>query len=133
MSGLFFLRLTTNPASVPWRSRATGGRMKKRRRRYFELKKGDARLKTPAWKHGDIVEGRVIALDHSGAWLQANGFSIFVPLAEIAWFEIEHPSVLLKEDDEVRVKITGKDNAGDWTGSIRQLEPPSSITRNEPL
>jgi len=90
-------------------------------------------LKTPAWNHGDTVESRVTSLDHSGAWLQANGVSIFVPLAEIAWFEIEHPSVLLKEDDEVRVQITGKDAAGDWTGSIRQVEPPSSPSSREPL
>lgn len=80
------------------------------------------------WEHSQIdkvVEGQVIRLDHTGAFVHfAPNADVFIPLAEIAWFEIEHPSQALQEGDTVKVKLTGQREDGCIEGSIRQVEQP---------
>lgn len=75
------------------------------------------------WSPGQSVqEGRVTSLDKSGAWLQIDGRPAFIPLAEIAWFEIEHPSAVVRVGDWVRVRVLGKTSGGILECSIRKLE-----------
>ena len=71
---------------------------------------------------GDTAEGQVTVLDHSGAWLQIDDMPACIPLAEIAWFEIEHPSSAMRVGDWVRVRVTGRTAEGVLECSIRKLE-----------
>lgn len=73
---------------------------------------------------GEIVQARVQALDHSGAWIEIEGQGAFVPLAEIAWFEVEHPAAVLRVGDQVQVRVMGKTDQGVLECSIRKLERP---------
>ncbi len=73
---------------------------------------------------GEIVQAQVRALDHSGAWIEIEGQSAFVPLAEIAWFEVEHPAIMLRVGDRVQVRVLGRTGQGVLECSIRKLERP---------
>ena len=73
---------------------------------------------------GEIVKAEVQALDRSGAWIDAEGVRAFVPLAEIAWFEVEHPAILLSVGDHIQVRVLGKTDRGVIECSIRKLERP---------
>lgn len=69
-------------------------------------------------KIGDIVDARVDTLDHSGAGVDIGGTRAFVPLAEISWFEIEHPSSQLAVGDWIRAKVIGRLQDGRWECSV---------------
>ncbi len=71
---------------------------------------------------GEIVQAKVQALDHSGAWIDIDGRRAFVPLGEIAWYEVEHPSVLLSVGTHIQVRVTGVTDQGVVECSIRRLE-----------
>jgi len=72
---------------------------------------------------GKVRDAQVMRLDHSGAWARLDDHTeVFIPLAEISWFEIEHPTDKLAEGDTVQVKITGKGKDECLEGSIRQVE-----------
>lgn len=68
------------------------------------------------------MDARVVSLDHSGAWVDVGETRAFVPLAEIAWFEIEHPSAMLAAGDWIRAKVTGQMKEGHWECSVRRVE-----------
>ncbi len=73
------------------------------------------------WSKGDVVEGKVMSLDHQGAWVNAQGEKIFLPLAEISWYEIEHPSEIMSVGELVLVSIQDKDTSGTYRASLRQV------------
>ena len=73
---------------------------------------------------GEIVKAEVQALDPSGAWIDIEGENAFVPIAEIAWFEVEHPAIMLSVGNHIQVRVLGKTNMGVIECSIRKLERP---------
>ncbi len=73
------------------------------------------------WSKGDVVEGKVKSLDHHGAWVDVQGEKVFLALAEISWYEIEHPSEIMSVGELVLVSIHGKDAAGTYQASLREV------------
>lgn len=73
------------------------------------------------WAKGDVVEGKVISLDQSGAWIAVHDQRMFLPLSEIAWYEIEHPSEILTVGETVRISITRRDKQGIYHVTLRQV------------
>ncbi|KUO97350.1 S1 RNA-binding domain-containing protein [Ferroacidibacillus organovorans] len=73
-------------------------------------------------KQGDRVEARIVALDQRGAWVEHQGIRAFVPLAELAWYEIEHPTVSLGVGDLLRVRLVKKMGDGFWECSVRRVD-----------
>lgn len=71
---------------------------------------------------GDVVAGRVLSVQHDGAWIEVGEERAFVPLAEIAWFEIEHPAEQLAAGETVKAKVLGRTQDGQWECSIRQVQ-----------
>lgn len=67
----------------------------------------------------DIAEGVVTALGKVGARVDLHGESVLLPLAEISWYEIEHPSVILRVGQRVKVKIVGRTQDGIWECTLR--------------
>lgn len=55
---------------------------------------------------GSRMEARVDRFEASGAWLRAGGLDIWVPLAEICWSWIDHPSEALSFEQQVSVQIS---------------------------
>ncbi|KYP79561.1 S1 RNA-binding domain-containing protein [Ferroacidibacillus organovorans] len=79
-------------------------------------------------KQGDRLEARVVALDQRGAWVEHQGIRAFVPLAELAWYEIEHPTVSLGVGDLVRVRLVKKMEDGVWACSVRRVDVDGTLT-----
>lgn len=46
----------------------------------------------------------------------------FVPRAEFAWFEIEHPFEMLEVGEWIRAKVIGQMKEGYWECYVRRVE-----------
>ena len=77
-------------------------------------------------KEGEIVDARITTMDQTGAWIDINGFQAFVPLPEISWYEIEHPSAMVAEGAWIRAKVIGQVRDGRWECSVRRVESDGS-------
>ena len=56
-------------------------------------------------KVDDVINGRVKTIKDYGAFIDLGGADGFLPIAQMSWSRIGHPSEILKEGDEVEVKI----------------------------
>lgn len=54
---------------------------------------------------GDIVEGTVRTIINAGAFIDADGVDLFVPISEISWKRINNPHDALKEGETVNALI----------------------------
>lgn len=72
---------------------------------------------------GEIVEGYVVSMNRYGVWVLCEGERLFVPLSEIAWYEIEHPSELLEVGEWVKVKVLGVAASGETQCALYKREP----------
>ena len=72
-------------------------------------KKAEARKERLAqFKAGDVVEGTVDSIKDYGAFVDlGDGVSGLVHISQISLDRIKHPSVVLKEGQEVQVKVIG--------------------------
>lgn len=58
------------------------------------------------WKVGDVVEGKIQRLMHFGAFVEvAPEVEALLPLSEIAWEAVKHPSQVFKKGQTVSLKI----------------------------
>lgn len=72
---------------------------------------------------GDVLTGRVTRLTDFGAFVNLGMADGLVPIGEISWDHIRHPSDVLKEGQEVRVKVISLDPEKKRISlSIRQLQ-----------
>jgi small subunit ribosomal protein S1 len=58
---------------------------------------------------GGIVEGEVVRLTDFGAFVDLGGVDGLLPLSQMSWRWVEHPSDLLSIGDKVKVEIIGVD------------------------
>lgn len=74
---------------------------------------------------GDVLTGRVTSIADFGAFVSLKGGADgLVHLSEISWEHVDHPSQVLKEGQEVQVKVISVDLERKRVGlSIRQLQP----------
>ncbi|WP_162874004.1 hypothetical protein [Pseudomonas viridiflava] len=63
---------------------------------------------------GAIVSAQVENFDDRGAWLMAGQLRLWVPLAEISWSWIDHPSEALNFAQEHNVQISNLLLEGNW-------------------
>ncbi len=80
------------------------------------------REKMASYKAGDVVEGTVDTLKDYGAFVNLDGgVSGLLHVSQISSQRIKHPGVVLKEGQQVRVKILSVDN-GKISLSMKALE-----------
>ncbi|PWI58555.1 S1 RNA-binding domain-containing protein [Sulfoacidibacillus thermotolerans] len=79
------------------------------------------------FKHGETVEGIVKQIDEQGIWIDLQGITGWIPLAEIAFFEIEHPSEEIEPHAVLRVKVVGESEQGHLICSIREVEESKNV------
>jgi len=60
-------------------------------------------------KENDIVKGRVQRITDFGAFVDLGGVDGLIHISDMAWYRIKHPSEVLKEGQEVEVKILSLD------------------------
>ena len=62
------------------------------------------------YKLNDIVKGKATRIKNFGAFIQLDkGMEGFIPISEIDWERIKHPSEILKKDKEYELKIINID------------------------
>lgn len=54
---------------------------------------------------GDIVEGEIVKITDFGAFVDINGIDGLLPLSEISWRRINHPSEILELGQIITVKV----------------------------
>lgn len=59
---------------------------------------------------GQIVEGEVVRITDFGAFVDIGGVDALLPLSQISWRWVEHPSDILKVGDNIKVEIIVIDN-----------------------
>jgi small subunit ribosomal protein S1 len=59
---------------------------------------------------GAVVEGEVVRLTDFGAFVDLGGVDGLLPLSQMSWRWVEHPSDVLKIGDHVKVEVIGVDN-----------------------
>lgn len=58
---------------------------------------------------GSIVEGEVVRLTDFGAFIDLGGVDGLLPLSQMSWRWVEHPSDILSIGEKVRVEVIGID------------------------
>lgn len=60
---------------------------------------------------GQIVEGEIVRITDFGAFVEVNGIDGLLPLSQISWKWVEHPSDILKVGEKIQVEIISLDSA----------------------
>ena len=73
---------------------------------------------------GQVVKGRVVRVTDFGAFIDIGGFDCLLPLSQISWKWVEHPTDLLKIGEEIEVGVFDVD-AGKQriTLSLKSITP----------
>lgn len=59
---------------------------------------------------GQVVEGEVVRITDFGAFIDIGGMDGLLPLSQISWRWVDHPSDILKIADKVHVEVIGVDH-----------------------
>ena len=92
--------------------------------RYYIKEQRDAekKLKVAEIKEGEVLTGKVETIKDYGAFVDlGDGVSGLVHISQISLDRIKHPSVVLKEGQEVQVKVIGNKD-GKISLSMKALE-----------
>ena len=85
-------------------------------------------------KVGQIVKGEVIRITDFGAFVSIGGVDCLLPLSQISWKWIEHPTDLLKVGQEINVEIIDVDYDKQRISlSLKNTEPDPWIKAEEEL
>ena len=83
---------------------------------------------------GQIVKGEVVRITDFGAFVNVGGVDCLLPLSQISWKWVEHPTDLLKVGQEVNVEIIDVDyNKQRISLSLKNTEPDPWIKAEEEL
>lgn len=75
-------------------------------------------------KPDQIRTGRVKTIKEYGAFVDLGGTDGFLPIAQMSWVRIDHPSEVIREGQEIEVKILSIDREKDRISlGMRQLTP----------
>ena len=61
-------------------------------------------------EEGSVVKGEVVRIANFGAFVDINGVDGLLPISEISWQRIKHPSDVIQLGQEIEVKILKIDN-----------------------
>lgn len=83
---------------------------------------------------GQIVKGEVVRITDFGAFVNVGGVDCLLPLSQISWKWVEHPTDLLKVGQEINVEIIDIDtNKHRISLSLKNTEPDPWIQAEEEL
>lgn len=82
---------------------------------------------------GQVVKGRVVRVTDFGAFVDIGGFDCLLPLSQISWKWVEHPTDLLKIGEEIEVGVFDVDASKQRiTLSLKSITPdPWEAAANE--
>ena len=83
---------------------------------------------------GQIVKGEVVRITDFGAFVNIGGMDCLLPLSQISWKWVEHPTDLLKVGQEINVEIIDVDYDKQRISlSLKNTEPDPWIKAEEEL
>lgn len=83
---------------------------------------------------GQVVKGEVVRITDFGAFVNVGGVDCLLPLSQISWKWVEHPTDLLKVGQEINVEIIDIDfNKQRISLSLKNTEPDPWIKAEEEL
>ena len=83
---------------------------------------------------GQIVKGEVVRITDFGAFVNVGGVDCLLPLSQISWKWVEHPTDLLKVGQEINVGIIDVDHDKQRISlSLKNTEPDPWIKAEEEL
>ncbi len=92
------------------------------RRKLLEGQREEQRKETlSTLAEGTVVEGEVFRLIDKGAFTDIGGLTAFIPIGEISWGRIKHPSDVLAVKDKVKVQILKIENEGNRITASHKL------------
>ncbi|MDI3540858.1 MAG: small subunit ribosomal protein ispH, lytB [Thermosediminibacterales bacterium] len=75
-------------------------------------------------KEGQIIKGKVQRLTDFGAFVDVGGVDGLIHISELSWGRVNHPSEVVKEGDEIEVKVLGVDRErGRISLGLKQILP----------
>ncbi|MEB3284698.1 MAG: 30S ribosomal protein S1 [Candidatus Sericytochromatia bacterium] len=94
-------------------------------RQAIAAEKGKQRSETLAsLEVGQVVEGKVVRIADFGAFIDLGGIDGLLPISEISWQRIQHPSDSLKIGDDLTLKVLKVDRDSHKISlSLKQLQP----------
>lgn len=83
---------------------------------------------------GQVVKGEVVRITDFGAFVNVGGVDCLLPLSQISWKWVEHPTDLLKVGQEINVEIIDIDhNKQRISLSLKNTEPDPWLKAEEEL
>ena len=83
---------------------------------------------------GDKIKGEVVRITDFGAFINIGGVDGLLPLSQISWKWIDHPSDILNINDTIEVEIIGIDYDKQRVSlSLKNLEPDPWIEAKEKI
>ena len=83
---------------------------------------------------GQVVKGEVVRITDFGAFVNVGGVDCLLPLSQISWKWVEHPTDLLKVGQEINVEIIDVDHAKQRISlSLKNIEPDPWLKAEEEL
>lgn len=83
---------------------------------------------------GQMVEGEVVRITDFGAFIDIGGMDGLLPLSQMSWRWVDHPSDVLKISDKVKVEIIGIDTDKQRVSlSLKNLEEDPWIKAKESI
>ncbi|MBI4228127.1 MAG: 30S ribosomal protein S1 [Deltaproteobacteria bacterium] len=74
-------------------------------------------------EEGKIVSGKVTKIIDQGVFIDLDGVEGFLPISEISWGRIRHPSDIINLDETLRVKVIKLESDAKITLGLKQTKP----------
>ena len=83
---------------------------------------------------GSIIEGEVVRLADFGAFIDIGGIDGLLPLSQMSWRWVDHPSDILKVGEITKVEVIGIDHDKQRVSlSLKNLQPDPWIEAKEKI
>jgi small subunit ribosomal protein S1 len=76
-----------------------------------------------AIKEGKIFSGKVIKIIDHGVIADLGGVVGFIPISELSWGRVKHPSDIASVNEEIKVRVLKIDEDGKISLSLKQIKP----------
>jgi len=94
------------------------------RRVYLEEQKEVLKKETVArLEVGMEIQGKVVNMINQGVFIDLGGLEGFIPISELSWGRINHPSDVLSQDQEINTKIINIEGGEKVTLSLKAVTP----------
>ena len=79
-----------------------------------------ARIALSSLNEGDQLKGKIVDFKDKGAIMDSGSFQVWLPISELSWEWIDHPSEVVALGDEVEVKIIRVELPEGWLNDKRE-------------